>query len=114
MAAKTKSKAVNQNSEPAASPDAEDATVDMAQAIGDKIDELDKMGVDHLVIVAPLADPPESESQHAKVEVRLNKAEKEAFMRLRSGLRKTNARLSDGRPVWSSADVVRWIAQQIA
>lgn len=72
------------------------------------------IGGESVQITLPLADPPANESQYAKVEVRLNKAEKHAFMSLRSGLRQSNARLSDGRPVWSSADVVRWLTQQVS
>lgn len=66
-----------------------------------------------ILLSLPLADPPANESQYAKIEVRLTKSEKDAFMQLRSGLRKVRAELAGGRPVWSSADVVRWLAQKI-
>lgn len=95
-------------------PETDEPADEMVMHIDEAIDELREQGLDGLAVILPLADPPANESQYAKVEVRLNKAEKHAFMSLRSGLRQSNARLSDGRPVWSSADVVRWLTQQVS
>lgn len=37
-----------------------------------------------------------------------------AFVRVRNGLREQNAKLQDGRPVYSNADALRWILDAIA
>lgn len=38
----------------------------------------------------------------------------EQFLRMRTGLRAEHAKLPDGRPVFSNADVVRWLLSQVA
>lgn len=37
-----------------------------------------------------------------------------AFIRIRNGLREQNAKLSNGRPVYSNADTLRWLMEQVA
>jgi hypothetical protein len=37
-----------------------------------------------------------------------------AFMRIRNGLREQNAKLGNGRPVYSNADTLRWLMEQVA
>lgn len=48
------------------------------------------------------------------IEAHLGPEAASAFMRIRNGLRDQNARLSNGRPVWSAADTLRWIMEQVA
>ena len=48
------------------------------------------------------------------LDVRLGKKAARAFARLRNGLRESNARLPDGRPVWTAADTLRYLLEAIA
>lgn len=47
------------------------------------------------------------------VNVWLGKAEAEAYCRLRAGLREARATTSEGKPVFSNNDVLRWLLQQV-
>jgi hypothetical protein len=38
----------------------------------------------------------------------------EAFLRVEHALRQDNAKLANGRPVYSHADVMRWVFEQVA
>ncbi|MES2788137.1 MAG: hypothetical protein V4719_00850 [Planctomycetota bacterium] len=48
------------------------------------------------------------------IDAMLGPVEAAAFMHLRAGLRRDNAKLACGRPVWSNPDVLRWLMQQVA
>jgi hypothetical protein len=37
-----------------------------------------------------------------------------AFIRIRNGLREQNEKLSDGRPVWTNVDTLRWMMERVA
>lgn len=47
------------------------------------------------------------------VNVQLGPKAARGFMRLRNGLRASNARLGDGRPVWTNADALRYLLESM-
>ncbi len=47
------------------------------------------------------------------VQLQMKPEEAQVFLRLRDGLRSSNAKLDDGRPVWTNADVMRWLLLEI-
>jgi hypothetical protein len=51
-----------------------------------------------------------------KVHLNLHLGEKGslAFLSIRNALRFQNAKFSDGKPVFSNADTVRWLVEQVA
>lgn len=53
-------------------------------------------------------------SRGVHVDAQLGADAAEAFLRVRNGLRDSNAKLASGRPVWSNADAFRWIMEQVA
>ncbi len=48
------------------------------------------------------------------LQVQLKQDEAQMMLRLRQGLRESNAKLEDSRPVVSNADALRWILAQIS
>lgn len=54
------------------------------------------------------------ESRGVHVNVQLGRKATIGFAMARSGLRQANARLADGRPVWTNAEVLRYIFDAIA
>lgn len=48
------------------------------------------------------------------LDVRLGPKAAKAFSRLRNGLRESGAKLEDGRPVWSSAETLRFLLEALA
>lgn len=48
------------------------------------------------------------------VDAQLGGDSAEAFLRVRNGLRESNAKLASGRPVYSNADTLRYIMEQVA
>lgn len=81
-----------------------------------------------IIITIPVGEPPESgyEAQKAHagrvvlsqravhIDANLGEAAAIAFLRLRNGLRDRNAKLGNGRPVWSNPDALRWLMEQVA
>lgn len=53
-------------------------------------------------------------SRGTHVDAQLGGDAAEAFLRVRNGLRDSNAKLASGRPVWSNADALRYIMEQVA
>lgn len=53
-------------------------------------------------------------SRGTHVDAQLGGDAAEAFLRVRNGLRGSNAKLASGRPVWSNADALRYIMEQVA
>lgn len=47
------------------------------------------------------------------VEAKLGKEAAVAFVQVRNGLRESNAKLISGRPVWTNADALRWLMEQL-
>ena len=45
------------------------------------------------------------------VNVQLGPKAARGYMRLRNGLRESNAKLADGRPVWTNADALRFLLE---
>lgn len=37
-----------------------------------------------------------------------------AFLRMRNGLRDSNAKLGSGKPVWTNVDALRWLMEQVS
>lgn len=69
-----------------------------------------------VTIKVPLAEPdPHSyiAKQIGHLDVRLRGGERQAMRRLHAGLIATGAKLPDGRPVASTADVIRWLAGEV-
>lgn len=48
------------------------------------------------------------------LQLQMKPEEAQMFLRLRDGLRSSSAKLDDGRPVWSNADVMRWLLLEIS
>jgi hypothetical protein len=48
------------------------------------------------------------------VNVQLGPAPAKAFLSMLAGLRAGNAKLLDGKPVWTNADGLRWLMEQVA
>lgn len=48
------------------------------------------------------------------LQLQMKPEEAQMFLRLRDGLRSSNAKLDDGRPVWTNADVMRWLLLAIS
>ena len=74
-----------------------------------------------VLIEMPLGAAPEADSYERQklnrgivsVEAKLGKDAAIAFVRVRNGLRDANAKLNSGRPVWTNADALRWMMEQI-
>ena len=50
----------------------------------------------------------------AHVNVHLGKKATQSLLRLREGLRVSGARMPDGKPVWTTADALRYLLEAIA
>ena len=74
-----------------------------------------------VLIEVPLGTPPNDDSYEQQkvnrgivsVEAKLGKQAAIAFVRVRNGLRAQNAKLENGRPVWSNADTIKWMMEQV-
>ena len=69
-------------------------------------------------LTIPLADPPDTQvhrvnAWHVDCQFRENET-RLAFRQIQEGLYRSQARLADGRPVVSGADVIRWLVQQVS
>lgn len=83
-----------------------------------------------VILELPIGDPPASgyegkqvlsgrvglapKNARLHVQAQLGHEAAVTFIRIRNGLRGKNARLSDGRPVWTNVDALRWIMEQAA
>ncbi len=81
-----------------------------------------------IIITIPLGIPPDSgyeaqkaaggkvefSQKSAHVDAQLGAEAAVAFLRIRNGLRDKAAKLLSGRPVWSNADALRWLMEQVA
>lgn len=47
------------------------------------------------------------------VNAQLGKDAANTFMQIREGLRKSNAKLQDGKPVWSNVETLKWMMEQV-
>ena len=47
------------------------------------------------------------------VNAQLGKENALTFLRIRNGLRATNAKLANGRPVWTNVDALRWMMEHV-
>jgi hypothetical protein len=72
-----------------------------------------------VMVEVPVSDEPlqgyqssERSARHLEVQLR-EPAQAKAFMRMRSGLYASGARLANGTPVASNADCLRWLIEQI-
>lgn len=61
-------------------------------------------------IDVPVADGESREQTH--LHLNLRGEESLCFHAVRRGLLDEGAKLADGRPVWSCADVIRWLIQK--
>lgn len=82
----------------------------------------------HVTLNLPLGELPDGyERQQAEggklsmsqrsgthLQVQLKPHEAETFLRIREGLRATNAKLDDGRPVWTNPDVLRYVMAAVS
>jgi hypothetical protein len=48
-----------------------------------------------------------------RVDVHLSAGERSTMKRVLNGLKSRGARLQSGKPIWSNADVVRWMLEQV-
>lgn len=86
--------------------------------------------VSEVMLELPIGDPPEDgyEDQQLQsgkinlaprrsrlhVQAQLGPEAAVTFIRIRNGLRQQNAKLVDGRPVWTNVDTLRWIMEKAA
>lgn len=69
-----------------------------------------------VTITIPICAPdPESyiANMSGRINTRLDREQREAFKRLHSGLRESNAQLANGRPVDGASDVLRWLFERV-
>jgi hypothetical protein len=81
-----------------------------------------------IIISIPIGDAP-GEGYEAKqaisgkvnlsqptlhLEAQLGPEAATAFLRMRNGLRDRNAKLANGKPVWTNVDSLRWLMEQVA
>lgn len=76
-------------------------------------------------IEVPFGDLPPSRGYEAQevecgriglglhVNAQLGREDAETFIRIREGLRSTNGRLKDGKPVWTNVEVLKWMMEQV-
>jgi hypothetical protein len=88
----------------------------------------DVLEASEVMIAIPLGLPPDHgyEAQKAvagkvnlsqratHIDANLGAEAATAFLRIRNGLRDKAAKLSNGRPVWSNPDALRWLMEQVA
>lgn len=84
--------------------------------------------VNSVMVELPIGELPESgyevqcahsgsvdlTSRGVHVDAQLGQEAAEAFLKVRNGLRNASAKLATGRPVWSNADALRWMMEQVA
>lgn len=116
MASKAKSKIKEQPPIPVVNDTAPEPAAKTLEPPTKATSKIERTGMRDIALTLPLADVLPSESQRdsrLRIDTSFDRKHREAFMQLRSGLRQSNARLSDGRPVWSSPDVIRWMCESI-
>lgn len=75
---------------------------------------------DTIALELPIGDLPHSgfEASQARGRMHINAYLRSqaatGILRLRNGLRNRNAKFADGRPVFSTADALRWLLEAIA
>lgn len=82
-----------------------------------------------VTITLPLADPPPTGYERIQAEAgrvaldapdrihvnaQLGQAAARAFLRIRNGLRESNAKLSSGKPVFTATEALQWLCEQVA
>jgi hypothetical protein len=48
------------------------------------------------------------------IEAQLGAEAAMVFLRVRNGLRERNAKMANGKPVWTNVDALRWVMEQIS
>ena len=67
-----------------------------------------------VTIEFPIVDLNPEHYQARHVEVQLDGRQRASLSRLRAGLESGHLKLANGKPVWSNADAVRWLIEQVS
>lgn len=67
----------------------------------------------HIVDIGMPISEPQPGYQHRHIDLQLKQEEVDALAGLRSGLINRGLKLADGKPIWTGADVVRWLLQEL-
>ena len=91
------------------------------------MDEPGHSSLSNATITVPLGKLPNSgyelqQSEEGKIRIgqaavhinaQLGREQAITFLRIRDGLRKSNARLGDGKPVWTNVETLKWVLEQM-